>query len=60
METNHIIPVKEGGTDDKENLSHLHRGCHIHVALAKTLLAKATSESADSCRLQVHSKTQNC
>ena len=37
-----------------DNLEHLHKGCHIHVALAKTLLAKATSESSDSCRLQVH------
>ncbi len=38
----------------------MHRGCHIHVALAKRVLAKATSESADSCRQQVHSKTKDC
>ncbi len=42
IETHHIEPVKDGGGDDAENLIHLHRACHIHVALAKTLLAKAT------------------
>jgi RNA-directed DNA polymerase len=28
IETHHIVPVAEGGTDDKENLQHLHKACH--------------------------------
>jgi RNA-directed DNA polymerase len=28
IETHHIVPVAEGGTDDVENLQHLHRACH--------------------------------
>ena len=28
VETHHIIPVKDGGSDDTENLIHLHRACH--------------------------------
>lgn len=28
IETHHIVPVKDGGTDDPENLIHLHRACH--------------------------------
>ena len=28
IETHHIIPVKKGGTDDTENLIHLHAACH--------------------------------
>ena len=28
IETHHIIPVKEGGSDDTENLIHLHSACH--------------------------------
>ncbi len=60
IETHHIVPVAEGGTDDIKNLMHLHRACLIHVALAKSVLAKATSESSDWGRQQVHSKSQNC
>ena len=28
IETHHIIPVKDGGSDDTENLTHLHAACH--------------------------------
>jgi RNA-directed DNA polymerase len=31
IETHHIVPVAEGGTDDVENLQHLHRACHFQV-----------------------------
>ena len=28
IETHHIVPVKNGGSDDTENLIHLHKSCH--------------------------------
>ncbi len=28
IETHHIVPVKDGGSDDTENLIHLHEACH--------------------------------
>jgi RNA-directed DNA polymerase len=28
IETHHIVPVKDGGSDDIENLIHLHKACH--------------------------------
>ena len=28
IETHHIVPVKDGGSDDAENLIHLHTPCH--------------------------------
>ena len=31
VETHHIIPVKDGGSDDTENLIHLHSSCHKQV-----------------------------
>jgi RNA-directed DNA polymerase len=31
IETHHIVPVAEGGTDDTENLMHLHSACHKQV-----------------------------
>jgi RNA-directed DNA polymerase len=31
IETHHIVPVAEGGTDDSENLKHLHSSCHKQV-----------------------------
>jgi RNA-directed DNA polymerase len=31
IETHHILPVAEGGTDDVENLQHLHIPCHKQV-----------------------------
>ena len=31
IETHHIAPVAEGGTDDAENLQHLHKSCHKQV-----------------------------
>ena len=36
IETHHIIPVKEGGSDDPENLIHLHKACHKQVHSSKT------------------------
>ena len=31
IETHHIVPVKEGGSDDADNLIHLHKPCHKQV-----------------------------
>ena len=31
IETHHIVPVAEGGTDGSENLKHLHKACHKQV-----------------------------
>ncbi len=31
IETHHIVPVKEGGSDDTGNLIHLHSACHKQV-----------------------------
>lgn len=31
IETHHIVPVKNGGSDDAENLIHLHKACHKQV-----------------------------
>ena len=31
VETHHIVPVKDGGSDDTENLIHLHAACHKQV-----------------------------
>lgn len=31
IETHHIVPVAEDGTDDEENLKHLHKACHKQV-----------------------------
>jgi RNA-directed DNA polymerase len=31
IETHHIVPVAEGGTDDSQNLKHLHKTCHKQV-----------------------------
>lgn len=28
IETHHIVPVRNGGTDDPDNLIHLHKACH--------------------------------
>jgi RNA-directed DNA polymerase len=38
IEIHHIVPVVEGGTDDAENLQHLHKPCHkqVHQTQAKT------------------------
>jgi RNA-directed DNA polymerase len=40
IETHHIALVSEGGTDDTENLQHLHRACHkqVHKTQVKTRL----------------------
>ena len=31
LHTHHIIRVKDGGTDEIENLVHLHKSCHQHL-----------------------------
>ncbi len=31
IETHHIVPVKDGGTDEVCNLKHLHKSCHQQV-----------------------------
>ncbi|MDJ0583439.1 group II intron reverse transcriptase/maturase [Crocosphaera sp.] len=31
IETHHLLPVKQGGSDDMDNLEHLHKGCHKRV-----------------------------
>lgn len=31
IETHHILPVNQGGSDDTENLIHLHTACHKQV-----------------------------
>ncbi len=40
IETHHIVPVAEGGTDDMENLRHLHGTCHkqVHKTQVKSRL----------------------
>ncbi|WP_232225261.1 group II intron reverse transcriptase/maturase [Dactylococcopsis salina] len=36
IETHHIVPAKDGGSDDAENLVHLHKACHKQVHSSKT------------------------
>ena len=31
LHTHHIVWVKDGGTDETENLIHLHKSCHQHL-----------------------------
>ncbi|MDJ0615699.1 MAG: group II intron maturase-specific domain-containing protein [Calothrix sp. MO_192.B10] len=31
IETHHVVPVKNGGTDKADNLIHLHKACHKQV-----------------------------
>jgi RNA-directed DNA polymerase len=40
IETHHIVPVAESGTDDVENLQHLHSSCHkqVHKTQVKSRL----------------------
>ncbi|MEG3900347.1 MULTISPECIES: group II intron reverse transcriptase/maturase [unclassified Microcoleus] len=40
IETHHIVPVAEGGTDDVENLQQLHKPCHkqVHKTQVKSRL----------------------
>ena len=40
IETHHIVPVAEGGTDDVENLQHLHKPCdkQVHKTQVKSRL----------------------
>ena len=42
IETHHIVPVKLGGSDDTENLVHLHRACHKQEHSRKKRASKAT------------------
>ncbi len=40
IDIHHIVPVAEGGTDDMENLQHLHKACHkqVHKTQVKSRL----------------------
>ena len=40
IDIHHIVPVAEGGTDDMENLQHLHTACHkqVHKTQVKSRL----------------------
>lgn len=40
IDTHHRVPVAEGGTDDVENLQHLHKECHkqVHKTQVKSRL----------------------
>ena len=40
IDTHHIVPVAEGGTDNVENLQHLHKECHkqVHKTQVKSRL----------------------
>ncbi|WP_366933393.1 HNH endonuclease signature motif containing protein [Nostoc sp. NMS7] len=40
IDIHHIVPVAEGGTNDMENLLHLHRACHkqVHKTQVKSRL----------------------
>lgn len=35
LHTHHIIRVKDGGTEDENNLIHLHKACHLHIHSGK-------------------------
>lgn len=35
LETHHIVKVKDGGTNDMDNLVHLHKACHRHIHSGK-------------------------
>ncbi len=39
LETHHIVPVKQGGSDDTENLVHLHKSCHKQVHSRRAIMA---------------------
>lgn len=39
IETHHIVPAAEGGSDDTENLKHLHKACHKQVHTKTKLTA---------------------
>ena len=39
IETHYIMPVKDGGSDDTENLIHLHKACHKQVHSKPSLKA---------------------
>jgi len=42
-EVHHIVPVKEGGTDELRNLAHIHKSCYKNLHGGKK--AKTTMES---------------
>lgn len=44
LETHHIVPVAEGGTDDYYNLVHMHPACHKQEHL-KTQVIKARNKT---------------
>lgn len=34
-DTHHVIPIKDGGTDEESNLVHIHKPCHKNLHLSK-------------------------
>jgi RNA-directed DNA polymerase len=43
LQTHHKTPLKDGGTDQVENLVHLHQACHqqMHLRMNRSTLPKA-------------------
>jgi RNA-directed DNA polymerase len=35
LQTHHLIRIKDGGTDDEQNLVHVHKACHLHIHTGK-------------------------
>ncbi|WP_083874355.1 group II intron reverse transcriptase/maturase [Dactylococcopsis salina] len=55
IETHHIVPVKDGGSDDAENLIHLHKACHkqVHSPKSKTKAgSKSLSRMMGNCHVR--------
>jgi len=47
-ETHHKMGVKDGGTDDLDNLIHLHKICHHHIHSGKRTLRCRRLEPDDA------------
>lgn len=53
LECDHILPVKDGGTDDPENLRTLCQKCHVAIGYEQRAARKARREAA----WRLHPKT---
>ncbi len=49
IQTHHIVPAKDGGSDDNDNLQHLHTACHkqVHSKKSKQLGLEVRLEPDD-------------
>ncbi|MCY7274103.1 MAG: HNH endonuclease [Phormidesmis sp. CAN_BIN44] len=47
LQTHHRMPVKDGGTDQEENLIHLHQACHQQVHRVGAVLSDRWLEPLD-------------